>query len=155
MQRSTNKRQREEIIRRQSASGRIVSGRSVSRKQRMKRARRKRRILIAVLCLLILAPVAAAGMFYQFHPVFLKNDVIVQELKEAFHPKALAGGWLMCMLWGFRRAMFANEAGLGTAPIAFSAVRTNNPVAQAFIAMLQPFVDTVIVGSATAFVTTD
>ncbi len=87
MQRSTNKRQREEIIRRQSASGRIVSGRSVSRKQRMKRARRKRRILIAVLCLLILAPVAAAGMFYQFHPVFLKNDVIVQELKEAFHPE--------------------------------------------------------------------
>ena len=87
MQRSTNKRQREEIIRRQSASGRIVSGRSVSRKQRMKRARRKRRILIAVLCLLILAPVAAAGMFYQFHPVFLKNDVIAQELKEAFHPE--------------------------------------------------------------------
>ena len=73
-------------------------------------------------------------------------------LKEAFHPKALAGGWIMCMLWGFRRAMFANEAGLGTAPIAFSAVKTNNPVAQAFIAMLQPFVDTVIVGSATAFV---
>ena len=87
MQRSTNKRQREEIIRRQSASGRIVSGRSVSRKQRMKRARRKRRILIAVLCVLILAPVAEAGMFYQFHPVFLKNDVIVQELKEAFHPE--------------------------------------------------------------------
>ena len=57
-----------------------------------------------------------------------------------------------CMLWGFRREMFANEAGLGTAPIAFSAVKTNNPVAQAFIAMLQPFVDTVIVGSATAFV---
>ncbi len=51
-----------------------------------------------------------------------------------------------------RRAMFANEAGLGTAPIAFSAVKTSKPVAQAFIAMLQPFVDTVIVGSATAFI---
>lgn len=73
-------------------------------------------------------------------------------IKEAFKPKALQGGALACMLWGFRRAMFANEAGLGTAPIAFSAVRTNNPVAQAFIAMLQPFVDTVIVGAATAFV---
>ena len=48
--------------------------------------------------------------------------------------------------------MFANEAGLGTAPIAFSAVRTSKPVAQAFIAMLQPFVDTVIVGAATAFI---
>lgn len=73
-------------------------------------------------------------------------------IKEAFKPQALQGGAFACMLWGFRRAMFANEAGLGTAPIAFSAVRTNKPVAQAFIAMLQPFVDTVIVGAATAFV---
>lgn len=48
--------------------------------------------------------------------------------------------------------MFANEAGLGTAPIAFSAVNTNKPVAQAFISMLQPFVDTVVVGFATTFV---
>ena len=73
-------------------------------------------------------------------------------LTEAFHPQAIGGGMFACMLWGFRRAMFANEAGLGTAPIAFSAVKTNKPVAQAFIAMLQPFVDTVIVGAATALV---
>lgn len=73
-------------------------------------------------------------------------------LHEAFTPRALQGGVFACMFWGFRRAMFSNEAGLGTAPIAFSAVKTNKPVAQAFIAMLQPFVDTVIVGSATAFV---
>lgn len=74
-------------------------------------------------------------------------------IKEAFHPNAIVGGGIFgCMLWGFRRAMFANEAGLGTAPIAFSAVRTNKPVTQAFIAMLQPFVDTIIVGSATAFI---
>lgn len=74
-------------------------------------------------------------------------------ITEAFKPQALVGGGVFgCMLWGFRRAMFANEAGLGTAPIAFSAVKTSKPVAQAFIAMLQPFVDTVIVGSATAFI---
>ena len=73
-------------------------------------------------------------------------------LTEAFKPRAMEGGMFACMLWGFRRAMFANESGLGTAPIAFSAVKTSKPVAQAFIAMLQPFVDTVIVGSATAFV---
>lgn len=73
-------------------------------------------------------------------------------LHEAFKPHAIQGGAFACMFWGFRRAMFSNEAGLGTAPIAFSAVRTNKPVAQAFIAMLQPFVDTVIVGSATCFV---
>lgn len=79
-------------------------------------------------------------------------DTIHLIITEAFKPKAIQGGVFACMLWGFRRAMFANEAGLGTAPIAFSAVKTNNPVAQAFIAMLQPFVDTVIVGAATAFV---
>ena len=73
-------------------------------------------------------------------------------IKEAFSPQAMTGGAFACLLWGFRRAMFANESGLGTAPIAFSAVNTNKPVAQAFISMLQPFVDTVIVGVATAFV---
>ena len=79
-------------------------------------------------------------------------ETVVLIIKEAFSPKAMTGGALACMLWGFRRAMFANESGLGTAPIAFSAVNTNKPVAQAFISMLQPFVDTVIVGVATAFV---
>ena len=79
-------------------------------------------------------------------------ETIVLIIKEAFSPRAMTGGAFACMLWGFRRAMFANESGLGTAPIAFSAVNTNKPVAQAFISMLQPFVDTVIVGVATAFV---
>ena len=79
-------------------------------------------------------------------------ETIVIIIKEAFSPKAMTGGAFACLLWGFRRAMFANESGLGTAPIAFSAVNTNKPVAQAFISMLQPFVDTVIVGVATAFV---
>ena len=79
-------------------------------------------------------------------------ETVVIILKEAFSPKAMAGGAFACMLWGFRRAMFANESGLGTAPIAFSAVNTNKPVVQAFISMLQPFVDTVIVGVSTAFV---
>ena len=79
-------------------------------------------------------------------------ETIVLIIKEAFSPRAMTGGAFACMLWGFRRAMFANESGLGTAPIAFSAVNTNKPVAQAFVSMLQPFVDTVIVGVATAFV---
>lgn len=79
-------------------------------------------------------------------------QTLVLIVKEAFSPRAMTGGAFACMLWGFRRAMFANEAGLGTAPIAFSAVNTNKPVVQAFISMLQPFVDTVIVGASTAFV---
>ena len=79
-------------------------------------------------------------------------ETLVLIIKEAFSPRAMTGGAFACLLWGFRRAMFANESGLGTAPIALSAVNTNKPVAQAFISMLQPFVDTVIVGVATAFV---
>lgn len=79
-------------------------------------------------------------------------ETVALIFREAFKPQAIHGGMFACMLWGFRRAMFANESGLGTAPIAFSAVKTSKPVVQAFIAMLQPFVDTVIVGSATAFV---
>ena len=79
-------------------------------------------------------------------------ETVALIIREAFSPKAMAGGVFACMLWGFRRAMFANESGLGTAPIAFSAVNTNKPVVQAFISMLQPFVDTVIVGVSTAFV---
>lgn len=79
-------------------------------------------------------------------------ETVVLIVKEAFSPKAVTGGAFACMLWGFRRAMFANESGLGTAPIAFSAVNTNKPVVQAFISLLQPFVDTVIVGVSTAFV---
>lgn len=79
-------------------------------------------------------------------------ETVALIIKEAFSPRAMTGGAFACLLWGFRRAMFANESGLGTAPIAFSAVNTNKPVAQAFISMLQPFVDTVIVGVATAFV---
>lgn len=80
-------------------------------------------------------------------PITIKTIMV-----EAFKPQAMTGGVFACMLWGFRRAMFANEAGLGTAPTAFAAVKTSKPVAQAFIAMLQPFVDTCIVGVATAFV---
>lgn len=78
--------------------------------------------------------------------------VISMIIHEAFSPKALVGGAFACMLWGFRRALFSNETGLGTAAIAFSAVKTDKPVAQAFIAMLQPFVDTCIVGVSTALI---
>lgn len=73
-------------------------------------------------------------------------------LKDALTPQAGKGAMFACLLWGFRRAMFANESGLGTASIAFSAVNTNKPVSQAFISMIQPFVDTVIVSAATTFV---
>ena len=77
MQRSRNKRQRGEVIRRQNAA----------RRRRLKRARRKRRILIAAMLLILLIPVAAGICVYQFHPVFLKTTVVDQEFKEEFQPE--------------------------------------------------------------------
>ena len=54
------------------------------------------------------------------------------------------------MIIGFQRAAFSNEAGLGSAAIAHSAVKTRHPVTEGFVAMLEPFIDTVIICTATA-----
>jgi AGCS family alanine or glycine:cation symporter len=53
---------------------------------------------------------------------------------------------------GFRRAAFSNEAGIGSSSIAHAAVRTSEPITQGFVAMLEPFIDTIIVCSITALV---
>jgi AGCS family alanine or glycine:cation symporter len=58
------------------------------------------------------------------------------------------------VILGFRRAAFSNEAGIGSSAIAHSAVRTREPLTQGFVAMLEPFIDTVIVCSITALVIT-
>ena len=70
----------------------------------------------------------------------------------AFSPQGIEGGILGVLIQGFRRAAFSNEAGLGSAPIAHAAVRTNEPVTEGLVALLEPFVDTVIVCTATALV---
>lgn len=63
----------------------------------------------------------------------------------AFAPEGVAGGVLGALVVGFQRAAFSNEAGLGSAPIAHSAVRTRNPATEGYVALLEPFVDTVII----------
>ncbi|WP_369821418.1 alanine/glycine:cation symporter family protein [Kocuria sp. CNJ-770] len=68
----------------------------------------------------------------------------------AFSPEGVAGGVLGVMIVGFQRAAFSNEAGLGSAPIAHSAVKTRRPVSEGFVAMFEPFVDTVIICTMTA-----
>ncbi len=71
---------------------------------------------------------------------------------EAFFPKAVAGGMIGSLILGLRRSIQSNEAGIGSSPIAYAAVKTNEPVSQGFVAMIEPFLDTVIVCSMTAFV---
>lgn len=70
----------------------------------------------------------------------------------AFSPTGIAGGFVGVMITGFRRAVFSNEAGLGSAAIAHSAVRTNEPVTEGFVALLEPFIDTVVICTMTALV---
>jgi AGCS family alanine or glycine:cation symporter len=70
----------------------------------------------------------------------------------AFAPEGVAGGALGVMILGFQRAVFSNEAGLGSATIAHAAVRTDMPVTEGLVAVLEPFIDTVLICSATALV---
>jgi AGCS family alanine or glycine:cation symporter len=72
--------------------------------------------------------------------------------REAFMPDAVAGGAIGALIQGFRRASFANEAGLGSAPMAHATVRTNEPMSQGFAALMEPFLDTVIICLLTALV---
>ena len=70
----------------------------------------------------------------------------------AFSPEGVAGGFLGVLILGFRRAVFSNEAGIGSAPIAHSAVKTENPTTEGLVSLLEPFVDTVIICTLTALV---
>jgi AGCS family alanine or glycine:cation symporter len=73
-------------------------------------------------------------------------------LDGAFTSSGVAGGALGAMIVGFRRAVFSNEAGLGSASIAHAAARTREPVSEGFVALLEPFIDTVVICTLTALV---
>lgn len=70
----------------------------------------------------------------------------------AFRPDAAYGGFIGVLVMGFRRAAFSNEAGAGSAAIAHSAARTPYPVREGIVALLEPFIDTVVVCTMTALV---
>lgn len=70
----------------------------------------------------------------------------------AFTPSALKGGFIGVLIVGFQRAAFSNEAGVGSAAIAHSAAKTNHPPSEGFVALLEPFIDTVVVCTLTALV---
>lgn len=72
--------------------------------------------------------------------------------RSAFDLSALGGGFLGAIIQGVRRAAFSNEAGIGSASIAHAAVKTDSHVSQGMVAMLEPFIDTVVICSLTALV---
>ncbi len=69
---------------------------------------------------------------------------------NAFSTEAAAGGAVGALIIGFQRAAFSNEAGIGSASIAHSAVRTKNPASEGLVSLLEPFIDTVVVCTMTA-----
>ncbi|MBL8888426.1 MAG: alanine:cation symporter family protein [Planctomycetaceae bacterium] len=71
---------------------------------------------------------------------------------EAFTPRAGLGGIIGIILVGFQRAAFSNEAGAGSAAIAHSAVKTRYPASEGLVALLEPFIDTVVICTMTALV---
>jgi AGCS family alanine or glycine:cation symporter len=73
-------------------------------------------------------------------------------VSEAFSWRAGAGGFFGALIQGFRRAAFSNEAGTGSAAIIHSAARTDEPVREGIVALLEPFVDTIIVCTITGLV---
>ena len=83
----------------------------------------------------------------------LVDDAIGQILAQAFEPKAAGvGGVIGVLLIGFRRAAFSNEAGAGSASIAHSAVKTKFSASEGLVALLEPFIDTVVICTMTALV---
>jgi AGCS family alanine or glycine:cation symporter len=71
---------------------------------------------------------------------------------QAFSPDAAYGGFIGTLVIGFQRAAFSNEAGAGSAAIAHSAAKTDYPVREGIVALLEPFIDTVVVCTMTALV---
>jgi AGCS family alanine or glycine:cation symporter len=77
--------------------------------------------------------------------------------REAFNPTAGVAGtgvgaFLVTMMWGVRRGLFSNEAGQGSAPIAHAAAKTDEPVSEGVVALLEPFIDTIVICTMTGLV---
>ncbi|MCK5438941.1 MAG: alanine:cation symporter family protein, partial [Gemmatimonadetes bacterium] len=110
----------------------------------------------------IMAPVMAAIYVTGALIILLANaGEILPGLKliltEAFNPTAGVAGtgvgaFLVTMMWGVRRGLFSNEAGQGSAPIAHAAAKTDEPVSEGVVALLEPFIDTIVICSMTALV---
>jgi len=105
-------------------------------------------VLVPLMCILY---IAAGGLILVLHASELPHALGVI-VGSAFSLKAGFGGLLGVLIQGFRRAAFSNEAGVGSAAIAHSAARTEEPVREGMVSLLEPFIDTVVVCTMTGLV---
>jgi AGCS family alanine or glycine:cation symporter len=94
----------------------------------------------------------SASLFVIFANYDMIGDAFMQIFNGAFSPEGVAGGAIGVLVQGFRRAAFSNEAGVGSASIAHSAVKTKYAASEGMVALLEPFIDTVVVCTMTALV---
>lgn len=104
--------------------------------------------LVPAMCIFYVA--SAISILLVFHDRV--PEAFMAILDGAFTPEAGYGGIIGVMIQGMRRATFSNEAGIGSAPIAHSAVRTSEPATEGLVSLLEPFIDTVVVCTMTALV---
>lgn len=110
----------------------------------------------------VLAPLMAAIYCGGALIVILMNFELIPGtfaliFREAFNPTAGVAGTgigalLVTMMWGVRRGLFSNEAGQGSAPIAHAAAKTDEPVSEGVVALLEPFIDTLVICTMTGLV---
>jgi len=94
----------------------------------------------------------AACLYIIIGNITFVDDAFGMIFQQAFNPQAGLGGFLGVLITGFRRAAFSNEAGAGSASIAHSAVKTKYPASEGLVALLEPFIDTVVICTMTALV---
>jgi len=95
----------------------------------------------------------AACLYIILSNFSLIDDAFSLIFREAFNPQAIGvGGVIGVLLVGFKRAAFSNEAGAGSASIAHSAVKTKYSASEGLVALLEPFIDTVVICTMTALV---
>jgi len=94
----------------------------------------------------------AASLFVLIAKYDMIGDALLQIYNGAFSPEGVVGGAIGVLVQGFRRAAFSNEAGVGSASIAHSAVKTEYAASEGMVALLEPFIDTVVVCTMTALV---
>lgn len=102
--------------------------------------------LVPLMCVLYLSGVTIVLIANASNVIPAINVI----LADAFALDAAGGGILGAFVAGMRRAVYSNEAGIGSAAIAHAAVKTSHPASEGYVALLEPFIDTIVVCSATA-----